>query len=427
MSPTFRSLHNRNFRLFFVAGLVSNTGTWMQRVAQDWLVTSLTNNSGVALGVTTGLQFLPFLLFGLWGGVLADRFPKRRLLVWTQAALGAQALLLGLLAVTGVVAPWHVYVLAFTLGLVTVADTPARQSFIVEMVGRGDLPNAVGLNSASFNGARLVGPALAGVLIAVLGGTGPVFLLNGATFLATILALLFMREDLLRPSVPVARAAGQLRAGLRYVAGRPDLVLPLVVVFFVGTFGLNFQMTLALFAREVFRTGSASFGLLSTMFAVGTFAGALWAARRVGRPRLRLLVGAAVAFGVLEVLTGLMPTYWTFAALLVPTGVAALTLLTAANTTMQLGSAPSMRGRVMALYMMVFMGGTPLGAPAVGWVAESFGVRWSLLVGGAVSAVATLVAAAVVARRGGLEVRAALRPRPRLVLERPELLDQAQV
>lgn len=409
MSPTFRSLRNRNYRLYFTGLLVSNTGTWMQRVAQDWLVLQL-SGSGTAVGVTTALQFLPMLLFGLWGGVLADRLPKRSLLMTSQAFLGLQALLLGLLVVSGVAQVWHVYVLAFVLGIGTAIDNPARQSFVIEMVGRDDLPNAVALNSSSFNGARLLGPALAGVLVAAI-GTGPVFLINAVSYLAVICGLALMRTEELTPAPRTPRGKGQLRAGLRYVAGRPDLLLPIIIVFFVGTFGMNFQLTLVLFADRVFDRGAEAFGLLSSMLAAGTLSGALLAARRA-RPRLRVVVIGAVTFGVLEVVTGLMPTFWTFAAMLAPTGMAMLTMITTANASMQLGASAEMRGRVMALYSMVFFGGTPIGAPIIGWLSDQLGPRSSLLVGGTLSVIATVVATALLARRQGLVIRARLRPRP---------------
>ncbi|WP_344951319.1 MFS transporter [Actinomadura miaoliensis] len=403
----FRSLRVRNYRLFASGQVVSNVGTWMQRVAQDWLVLDLTHGSGTALGITTGLQFLPMLLFGLWGGVIADRYPKRRLLMITQAAMGALALVLGMLALTGTARVWHVYLLAFLLGVATVVDNPTRQSFVVEMVGKRDLPNAIALNSASFNGARLVGPAVAGVLIAVL-GTGPVFLVNAASFGAVLFGLYVMRQDELHTAEPVARGKGQLREGLRYVWGRRDLTLVLVLVLFIATFGMNFQVTVALVSREVFHTGASSFGLASSMLALGALAGALLAARRATRPRMRVLIGAALLFGVLEVVTGLMPAYWSFLVLLVPTGIALMTFTTAANATMQLGVAPEMRGRVMALYMLVFLGTNPIGAPVVGWMAEQFGPRMSIVVGGLVAVTSVLVVAALAVPRAGRRPAAVL-------------------
>jgi MFS family permease len=405
VSPTFRSLKNVNYRRYAGGMFVSNTGTWMQRVAQDWLVLQLTGGSGTALGITTALQFLPLLLFGMWGGVIADRYPKRRILLVSNGFMALVALLLGTLVLTGQVRVWHVYLLAFALGLGTALDNPTRQSFVVEMVGRDDLPNAVGLNSASFHGARVVGPAAAGFLIVALGGTtGWVFVLNAASFLAVIVGLLRMRTRQLRPAAPARRGRGQVREGLRYVLGRPDLMVVVAVVFFTGTFGLNFQMTTALMATEVFGKGAGEFGLLGSVMAIGSLAGALFAARRT-RVTLRLVVGAAIGFGLIEVAVGLMPTYETFALSLIPAGAAALTTMTAANATMQLSVPDEIRGRVMALYLAVFFGGTPFGAPIIGWLAEAYGARWSLLIGGSVTALAAMVAGLVLLRARGLTVR----------------------
>jgi MFS family permease len=396
----FQSLRNRNYRLFAIGGLVSNTGTWMQRVAQDWLVLELTRNSGAALGITTGLQFLPLLLFGLWGGVIADRYSKRRVLMITQASMGLLALVLGLLAITGTARLWHVYVLAFGLGLATVVDNPTRQTFVIEMVGKPALPNAIALNSASFNGARVLGPAVAGLLVASL-GTGLVFLINAASFAAVIAGLALMRERELNPAEVVPRAKGQLREGLRYVRGRRDLVIVLILVGWVATFGMNFQVTMALVAKQVFHSGASSFGLASTMLAVGALTGALLAARRT-RPDLGLLVSSAVLFGVLEVLVGLMPTYALFLVMLVPTGIAMMTFMTAANATMQLGVSSELRGRVMGIYMLVFLGTNPIGAPVIGWLSEVLGPRSTIVLGGLVAAAIPLVVVAIMMPRGSL-------------------------
>ena len=367
----------------------------------------------MALGITTALQFLPILLFGPYGGMLADRYSKRKLLILTQAFMGTVALALGMLDLTGLVTVWQVYVLAALLGIGTAIDNPARQSFVIELVGRDDLPNAVGLNSASFNLGRVIGPALAGLLIELF-GTGPVFLINGFSFLAVIYALTRLRVADLTPAPRAGRGPGQVLEGIRYVRNRPDLMMVMALVFFVGTFGLNFQITTALMATEEFAKGAGEFGLLGSIMAIGSLTGALLAARR-GRPRLRLLLVAAFAFGLLEMLSGLMPTYVLFAVMLVPVGVTALTFITAANSIMQLAVDPVMRGRVMALYMAVFFGGTPIGAPLVGAVAEAFGPRWSLILGGAISAAAAVVAGTILARRQGLEIRGELRdlPRPR--------------
>jgi MFS family permease len=405
LSPTFRSLHVRNYRLYASGAVVSNVGTWMQRVAQDWLVLQLTHNNGTALGITTGLQFLPILLLSPYAGLIADRFPKRRLLQVTQLMLAVPALLLGLLAVTGVAQSWHVYAIAFLFGIGSAFDAPARQSFVSEIVGPEDLTNAVGLNSASFNLARMVGPALAGVLIAALGSgvpaTGAVILINAVSYSAVILSLQRMRERELHPAKPTERHRGMIVDGVRYTLARPDLMLILTIVFFAGTFGLNFQITSALMATEVFHKGAGEYGLLGTTLAIGSLSGALLAARRV-RVRHRLVIMAAVTFGVSEIVAGLMPSYVAFAIWTPVIGVFSLTMITSANATFQMSVAPAMRGRVMALYMMVFMGGTPLGAPIVGWVGQEFGARWTLLGGGAVTILGTVFAVLMFSRAKGL-------------------------
>jgi MFS family permease len=405
LSPTFRSLSIRNYRLYASGAVVSNVGTWMQRVAQDWLVLQLTANSGTALGITTGLQFLPILLLSPYAGLIADRFPKRRLLQVTQLMLAGPALVLGVLAVTGVAQTWHVYLLAFAFGIGSAFDAPARQSFVSEIVGPDDLTNAVGLNSASFNLARMIGPALAGLLIAALGSgvsaTGAVILVNAVSYGAVIYSLQRMRERDLTPAVREERHKGMIRDGVRYTLERPDLMLVLTIVFFAGTFGLNFQLTSALMATEVFHKGAGEYGLLGTTLAIGSLSGALLAARR-GRIRHRLVILAAVAFGVAEIVAGVLPSYLTFALWTPVLGLASLTMITSANATFQMSVAPAMRGRVMALYMMVFMGGTPLGAPIVGWVGQTFGARWTLVGGGAVTLLGTALAVLVFSRVQGL-------------------------
>ena len=395
MSPTFRALSNPNYRRYVAGGVVSNTGTWMQRVAQDWLVLAISGGSGTAIGVTTGLQFLPFLLVMPFAGVVADRVPKRRLLQLTNVAMAVPALALGLLAVSGHVQTWHVYVLALLLGVGSAFDAPARQSFVSELVVPEDLPNAVGLNSASFNAARLVGPGLAGLLIAWLGGdaqaTGWVILLNAATYAAPVWTLARLDEDLLVPAKPVRRGPGALREGIRYVRGRRDLMVVLAVVFVAGTFGLNFQLTSALMATHVYGRGPGEYGLLGSILALGSLAGALVAARRE-TPRPRLIVGGAIVLGLLEMAAGSAPSYLLFALAAPLLGFSALTMITSANGYLQVTTEAGMRGRVMALYLTVFMGGTPLGSPLVGWVGEAFGPRWTLWVGGGVTALGALAA-----------------------------------
>ncbi len=380
----------------------------MQRVAQDWLVLQLTHGSGTALGIATGLQFLPQLLFSLWGGVIADRYSKRAILFATQAVMGALALILGVLAVTGVVAVWQVYLLAFALGLVAVVDNPTRQTFVAEMVGPSGVANAVALNSATFNLARITGPAVAGLVISAV-GTPIAFFINAASYAAVLIGLKLMRPGELHPVERAPRAPGQLREAFAYVRARPSVWLTLVLVFFVATFGMNFQVTTALMSRGVFHTGAGAFGLASTMFAVGALAGALAAARR-SRPGMRTLLATALAFGALEVVTGLMPAYWSFLLLLVPTGLFLLMFTTTANSATQLGVAPEVRGRVMGLYMLVFLGGAPLGSPLVGWAAEQFGARMSLIAGGIISAASAAAVGLLLARTRGVPARQYLRP-----------------
>ena len=408
----FASLKVRNYRLFASGQVVSLTGTWMQRVAQDWLVLNLSHNSGTAIGLTTGLQFAPVLLFGLYGGVIADRYNKRRVLVMTQIAAGLLALALGLLDLSGAVQLWHVYVLAFALGMATAIDSPVRQAFVTELVGPSLLPNAVSLNSATFNTARVLGPAAAGLLIAAT-GTSWVFLINAASFLAVLAGLLLMRDDELFAGKPVARRKGAVREGLNYVRKRPELVAITCLVGVIGTLGFNFQLTSALMIKNTFHHGAGSYGIISATYAFGSLLGALASAKRSAAARRRLVFIAAASYGVIEILAGLMPTYWTFFALLVPFGFATLTFSTAANTTVQLAAAPAMRGRVMALYLIVFMGGTPIGSPFIGWIAEIAGPRWSLITGGVASALAAVVAALYLTRRERLTVEAhLLRRRP---------------
>jgi MFS family permease len=409
----FESLSVRNYRLFASGQVVSLTGTWMQRVAQDWLVLNLSHNSGTAIGITTGLQFAPVLFFGLWGGVIADRYPKRRTLVYTQISMGVLALVLGVLDVTGAVQLWHVYALAFLLGVGTAFDSPVRQAFVTELVGPSLLPNAVSLNSATFNTARVLGPAVAGVLIAAV-GTGWVFLINAGSFVAVIAGLLLMRDRELYVGKRATRTPGAVREGLAYVRTRPDLLMVMVLVGVIATLGFNYQITMALVARNVFHRGAESYGLLSAGFAFGALLGALASARR-GSPRQRLVLMAAFMFGALEVAVGLMPTYWSFFALLIPSGFATLTFTTATNTTLQLRSSSNMRGRVMALYLLVFLGGTPIGAPLIGWIAQVAGARWSFLIGGIASMAAAVGTGAVLARRRNLRLE------PHLLRRRPHV------
>ncbi|MCW2569091.1 MAG: major facilitator superfamily 1 [Mycobacterium sp.] len=396
MSPGLRlmtdSLRVRNYRLFAGGQIVSLTGTWMQTIGQDWLVLQLSGNSGTALGIVTALQFTPTIFLTLYGGVLADRVDKRRMLIVVQFATGVLALGMGLLVVSGAAVLWHVYVLALLLGVARAFDVPTRQAFVSELVGPDLLPNAVALNSATFNTARIVGPAIGGLVIAWL-GVGPAFLLNAVSFAAVIAALWRMDPAELFRGPVTLRGPGQVREGLRYVWGRPDLMMVTVLMLVVGTLGMNFNLTLPLLARAEFGVGAAQFGLLSTAFAAGALCGALLGTRRRTRPRATVMLAFAAVFGLLEIVIAFAPSFLAAAVLLVPTGAFLIAGNNAANSRMQLGADPALRGRVMALYMLVFMGGTAVGAPIMGAICEAYGVRSGLVLGGA----ATLVAAAVLA------------------------------
>ncbi|MGG5170625.1 MFS transporter [Pseudarthrobacter sp. J1738] len=404
MKSMFRALENRNYRLWASGALVSNIGTWMQRIAQDWLVlTILTDHSGTAVGITSGLQFLPMLLLGPYGGVLADRYRKRIILLWTQTAMGLTGLLVGLLVMTGSAQLWQVYLAALILGVASAVDGPARQAFVSELVESKNLANAVALNSASFNTARLTGPAIAGVLIAWI-GTGPVFLLNAASFAAVIVSLLRIRIADLSPAPAVVRGKHQVLDGLSYVRERPDLVLILVMVGILGAFGMNFPVTNALMSTEEFGMGPGEFGLLGSIMAVGTLAGALLAARRSG-PRLRFLLGGALALGFFTLIASISPNFWVYAVILIPVGLASITFLNSCNTSIQLSADPQFRGRVLALYLAVLQGGTAIGAPLMGWIGTEFGPRWAIGVGGLAVLVAGIGALIAVNRHSGLTWR----------------------
>ncbi len=387
----FRSLRVRNYRMFAAGGAVSNVGTWLQRTAQDWLVLDLTDGSGTALGIATALQFLPMLLFGMFGGVLADRYPKRPILIGAQTLMAGLALTIGILTMTGSAQVWHVYVMAFLLGMISCVEVPTRQAFVVEMVGRRDLSNAIALNTSIFNLARVLGPALAGVLIHLLGGTGPIFLINALTFAAVISSLVFMRKSELTLAEPVPRAKGQLREGLKYVLRHEELLMPILLLAFVSMFSQSFSMSIALMAREVFDAGASSFGVASSMFAVGALAGALLAARRASMSR-KVLFAGAIGFGLFQMASGFAPVYPVYLGMLVPTGIALITINTAANSIVQLATSPEMRGRVMGIYMLVFTGGTPLGALLVGWMSELGGPRTGVVLSGALVLVGTTLA-----------------------------------
>jgi MFS family permease len=394
----FRSLRSFNFRLWTAGALVSNIGTWMQRIAQDWLVlTQLTHHDASALGIVIGLQFAPLLLLLPWTGSAADRLDQRKLLMATQAAMGILALILGVLTITGIVQLWHVYVLAFLSGSALALDAPVRQTFVAEMVGDDDLPNAVALNSMSVNSAQMIGPAVAGLLIAGV-GLGWAFLLNGLSFAAVLISMSFFRGSELHPNPRAHRISGGFIEGLRYVWNRPDLGAILLMLFLIGTFGFNFPIFISTMAVNVFHTDARGFGLLSSLMAVGTLAGSLFAASRMNPSLSSLLAGAGV-FGLGCSLAAMAPGYWWFAVALMIVGAAALTFVNGTNSMMQLSTEPAMRGRVMALRVSIALGGTPIGAPIVGWVANHFGPRWSLALGAGAAFTAALVAAYVLTRR----------------------------
>jgi MFS family permease len=415
LATLFRSLQVRNFRLYTIGQLIKLIGVWMLFIAQDWLVLDLSRDSATALGVTASLQFLPVLLLSLHGGQLADRYDKRKLLIVANAVFAVLGLALGALVASGAVRLWHVLAFAAAAGVVTAVETPTRQAFWSELVGTDLLPNALSLGSATFNTARIVGPALAGVGIAAF-GTGPVILLTGVMCLAqVVLAARIRAADLYRPD-PKTLPARETRIldGLRYVWRRADLVLVMVLVLIAGMFGFNFQLTLAVLAKTEFHTGARSFGLLTTALALGALAGALAGAVRRSRPSVYAVLGAAVAFAGFETVLAAAPVFWAAAMLAVPTGFFMIYFAQAANQRVQLGVDALFRGRVMALYILVFLGTTPLGAPIIGWVSELFGPRAGIAAGGLVSLLAAVVVGAVQMRRTDARVHLHLRPHPRV-------------
>jgi MFS family permease len=382
---SWRSFRHRNYRILFPANAVSNIGSWAQRIAQDWLVLELTDNNGYYLGLVTAIQFAPFLLFTLHGGLLADRVNKRLALVVTNTFGGLSALVLGILVLSGDIQLWHVFACAAVLGISGAIDAPIRQSFTSEIVGQSDLANAVSLNSANFNAGRLVGPAISGFLIAHY-GTGPSFIINACSYIAVNIALLSMRESefFIRDA---KKTLGTIREGLAYVRARPDLYVVMIAVFFAATFGLNFQIFNALMARGEFNKGAASFGLLGTFIAVGSLSGALISARFEKQRNTMFVIKTGTLFSLSILILSVMPTFELYAAWLPLCGFFALTMLITANSLMQMHSDPAIRGRITGIYLLIFMGGTPFGSMAIGYLVEAIGVRESVAVCGAISLV----------------------------------------
>lgn len=390
MSGTFRSLRHRNYRIWASGAIVSNVGTWMQRTAQDWLVLAeLTDHKASAVGIVIGLQFAPQLLLLPLTGYAADRFDRRKLLLATQACMGLLALGLGLLVVTGHIRLWLVDIFAFLLGCAAAFDAPARQTFVSELVDEADLSNAVALNSTSFNAGRLIGPAVAGVLIALI-GSGPVFLINAASYAAVIASLCLMRRQEFNRTQRVGGARGGLADGWRYVIGRPDLVAAMVMMFLIGTFGFNFAIFISTMALKIFHRGADGYGLLTSVMAIGSIVGALLSAGR-DRPRWNFVMIGLAVFGIGCGLAAIAENFWFYGVMLALVGVAAQTVTTSIVGLVQLTSDPAMRGRVMALLMAISLGGTPLGGPIVGWIADRFGPRWAMSVGAAAGFAALLV------------------------------------
>jgi MFS family permease len=404
MKRTFRSLGGFNYRVWASGAIVSNVGTWMQRIAQGWLVlTQLTHNNATALGVVMALQFGPHLLLLPLTGFAADHLDRRKLLIATQAAMGVLAFGLGILTITGLVQLWHVYVFAFVLGCVTAFDAPARHTFVAELVGEADLSNAVALNSMSFNAARMIGPAIAGTLIASI-GSGWLFLINGASFVAVLASLALLRLGELHVQTRAFRTRGSFAEGFRYVWRRPDLRTILIMLFLIGTFGLNFQIFISTMSVSVFHAGASQYGLLTSVMAIGTIAGALLAAGRE-KPHFSLLLVGCAIFGLGCALAALAPNAWLFGMALVVIGVSALTFTNSTNSLMQLSTEPALRGRVMAIRLAIALGCTPIGAPIVGWVADSFGPRWAIGLGATAGFAAALVGLHYLVKYRNLRVR----------------------
>ena len=384
----WRSFRHRNYRILFPANTVSNIGSWAQRIAQDWLVLELTNNNGTYLGLVTAVQFAPVLLFSLHGGAMADRIDKRKVLIATNVIGGAASIGLGLLVISDVVQLWHVFVLAGVLGISTAIDAPVRQAFTSELVGHDDLPNAVSLNSANFNGGRLIGPAVSGLLIAAF-GTGPSFLINGASYFFVILALLRINAKSLFHQNQ-EKSLGNIREGIAYAKARPDIYVVMIMVFALATFGLNFQIFNALMATQEFGLGPASFGLMGTFIAVGSLTGAIGSARLERFRTTRFVILGGMLFSISIMVLSVLPNYITYIVWLPICGVTALVTLVSANSIVQTSTDQVIRGRVMGLYLLIFMGGTPFGSPLIGLATDYIGIRPTIAMCGGISLSAAL-------------------------------------
>jgi MFS family permease len=384
----WRSFRHRNYRILFPANALSNIGSWAQRIAQDWLVLELTDNNGTYLGLVTAVQFAPVLLFSLHGGKLADRFNKRKVLVLTNILGGSASLGLGALVITEHIQLWHVFALAAVLGIATAIDAPVRQSFTTEVVGQTDLPNAVSLNSANFNAGRLIGPAVSGALIAAF-GTGPSFIVNGLSYFFVIAALLNLNEKAFFHQ-DRAKSDGNIREGLAYAKARPDIYVVMLMVFFLATFGLNFQIFNALMATQEFKLGPASFGLMGTFIAIGSLTGAIGSARLERFRNTKFVIRGGIVFSASIIVLSILPNYISYVIWLPICGVTALTTLVSANSIVQTSTDPAIRGRVMGLYLLIFMGGTPFGSPLIGATTDLIGIRPTIALCGAISLLASL-------------------------------------
>lgn len=413
---TFRSLWIFNYRLWFIGALVSNIGAWMQRTAQDWLVfNDLSSHNSLQMGIVIALQFAPQLFLAPYAGVLADRGNRRRILLGTQTTMGVLALALGILVLLGHVEIWHVYLFALALGIVSALDAPVRSTFVSELVSDIDLPNAMALNSMSFNTARMIGPAAAGLLVVAV-GTGPVFLINTLSFIAVIVAILCIRKNELRVLPRSSKEDSRMRDGLAYLKNRPDIIIVMVAAFLIGTFGLNTALNIAAMATTEYGYGAGEFGVLNSVVAIGSVAGTFFAARR-DIPRMRAIFAACVGFGVITGLAALAPNVYIFGALLVPLGFMSITIITAANAYVQITTDAQMRGRVMSIYMAVFIGGTPIGSPLVGIVNDTLGARYGLAVAAAAGLGAFLIGAIWIIRYRDLHLRYDRSRRTRFVLK----------